>query len=51
MASYRSLSVSNLMPGSVLATPVFDEHLFKLLDAGTTIDQYLIDRLGVLGVT
>jgi hypothetical protein len=51
MASYRSLSIAELTPGSVLATPVFDEHLFKLLDAGTAIDQYLIDRLGVLGVT
>ena len=50
MASYRAVSISELTPGSVLATPVFDEHLFKLLDAGTKLDQYLIDRLRVLGI-
>jgi hypothetical protein len=51
MDSYRTVSIAELTPGSVLVTPVFDEHRFKLIDAGTTIDQYLIDRLRLLGIT
>jgi hypothetical protein len=51
MASYRTVNVSELTPGSVLVTPVFDEHLFKLVDAGVTVDQYLIARLRLRGIT
>jgi len=32
-------------------TPVFDDHLAKLLDAGAIVDQPLIDRLQLLGIT
>jgi hypothetical protein len=51
MPGYRTLSISELKPGSVLVTPVFDNHNAKLLDAGTSIDQHLIDRLEALGIT
>jgi hypothetical protein len=51
MASYHTVNVSVLTPNSVLVTPVFDEHLFKLVDAGVTVDQYLIERLRLLGIT
>jgi hypothetical protein len=51
MASYHTVNVSELTPGSVLITPVFDDQLFKLVDAGVTVDQYLIDRLQLLGIT
>ena len=51
MVSYRTVSISELTPGSVLVTPVFDEHLTKLLDAGTSVDQHLINRLQARGIT
>ena len=37
-ADYRTVSISELTPGSILATPVFDKHHFKLLDAGTVVN-------------
>jgi hypothetical protein len=51
MPSYRTVSISELTPGSVLVTPVLDEHLVKLLDAGAIVDRHLIDRLKALGIT
>jgi hypothetical protein len=51
MPSYRTVSISELVPGNVLVTPVLDEHLVKLLDAGTMVDQQHIDRLKALGIT
>jgi hypothetical protein len=51
MPSYRTVSLSELTPGSILMTPVFDAHMAKLLDAGVSIDEHLIDRLKALGVT
>jgi hypothetical protein len=51
MPNYRSLNVSELTPGSVSATPIFDSQFTKLLEAGTTIDQHLIDRLVAMGIT
>jgi hypothetical protein len=51
MTAYRTISIRQLTPGSVLKTPAFDEHLVKLLDAGTAVDSHLIDRLQSLGIT
>jgi hypothetical protein len=51
MPGYRTVRVSELTPGSVLATSIFDTHSQKLLDADTAIDQHLLDRLGALGIT
>ena len=51
MPTYRNIGIGELTPGSVLVTPVFDDHLAKLLDAGAIVDQSLIDRLQLLGIT
>src|SRR5438067_1409780 len=51
MATYRTIRVSELTPGGALVRPVFDERLVTLIDAGTTVDEYLIDLLRLLGVT
>src|SRR6266404_7201792 len=51
MADYRKIKLSELAPGTVLATPLFDDRFAKLLDAGATIDQHLIDRLTSFGIT
>jgi hypothetical protein len=51
MPSYRTVQISELTPGSILATAIFDTHFTKLLDAGATIDQHLIDRLIALGIS
>jgi hypothetical protein len=37
--------------GSELAVPVFDSKFVKLLDAGASIDQHLLERLAALGIT
>ena len=51
MSHYRTISISELTPGSVLAAPVLDERLVKLLDAGSTVDRHVIDRLKAFGIT
>jgi hypothetical protein len=51
MATYRTISISELTPGSTLAIPVFDQHFVKLLDVGSTIDQRLLDRLKAMGIS
>jgi hypothetical protein len=51
MAAYRTISIRELKPGSMLKTPAFDEHLVKLLDAETVVDSRLIDRLQERGIT
>ena len=45
MAGYRTRKHCGLTPGSVLSTPIFDEHLNKLLDADATVDEQLMNRL------
>ncbi len=51
MPGYRTVQVSELTPGTVLATSIFDERFSKLLDAGAEIDEHLIERLGAFGIT
>jgi hypothetical protein len=51
MPGYRTVPISELTPGSVLATSIFDTRFAKLLDAGAVIDQHLIERLGTFGIT
>jgi hypothetical protein len=51
MPSYRTVSISELTPGSVLVTAVFDKQHVKLLHAGAIVDQHLINRLQALGIT
>ena len=50
MEAFRTVSISELTPGSVLVTPVFDENRIKLLNCGTRIDEHLIDHLRQRGV-
>jgi hypothetical protein len=51
MPNFRALDVSELTPGAILATSVFDQRYVKLLDMGTRIDQHFIDRLRERGIS
>jgi predicted RNA-binding Zn-ribbon protein involved in translation (DUF1610 family) len=51
MPQFRTLDVSELTPGAILATSVFDQRFVKLLDSGTRIDQHFIDRLRERGIS
>ena len=50
MQSYRTVSISELTPGSVLLVPVFDQKLTKLLHSGLKVDERLISRLKERGI-
>jgi hypothetical protein len=51
MQTYRTVSLSELTPGSVLVTPVFDQRLTKLLHAGAKVDEQTINDLRQRGIT
>jgi hypothetical protein len=51
MSNYRTVNISDLVPGDVLAGAIFDEKLKKLVDAGVALDEKLIERLKSHGVT
>ena len=51
MLKYRKVAISELTPGSVLATPIYDERYVKLLDTGIMVDQHFLDRLKERGIT
>lgn len=51
MSRYRTVTISELTPGSRLVTPVLDERLVKLVDAGTVVTQHLIESLKARGIS
>src|SRR5687767_6680740 len=51
MPGFRTVSISELTPGSVLVAPVFDQSFKKLLHCGTRVDELVINGLRRRGIT
>jgi hypothetical protein len=51
MPMMRTVSISELTPGSILVSPLFDRNFKKLLGCGVRVDQQFINGLRQRGIT
>jgi hypothetical protein len=50
MVAYRKIPLEEVAPGSILATPLYDSQLTKLLEKGSQLDELQISALRTRGV-
>lgn len=50
MVAYRKIPLAEVAPGSILATPLYDSQLTKLLEKGSQLDEVQLSALRTRGV-